>query len=121
MTYGHAVSVLNGWLDTAWATVFIRLTTGDPGAAGAANGAAGDTTRQSITMGAAAGGVKSATTTPSWTNGGTSETIAGIAAFTAAVAGSFIASGALTTPRPWAATDTFTLSTLSIAITPVAA
>ena len=121
MTYGHAVSVLNGWLDAAWATVFIRLTTGDPGAAGAANGAAGDTTRQGITMGAAAGGVKTATTTPSWTNGGTSETIAGIAAFTAAVAGSFIASGQLTVARPWVATDTFTLTSLQVSITPVAA
>jgi hypothetical protein len=121
MTYGHAASVLNGWLDTAWATPFIRLTVGDPGAAGAANLAAGDTTRQGITMAAAAGGVKSATTTPSWTNGGTSETIDGIASFTAAVAGSFIASGELTTARPWAATDTFTLTSLSISITPVAA
>jgi hypothetical protein len=121
MTYGHAVSVLNGWLDAAWATPFIRLHTGDPGAAGAANGAAGDTTRQSITMGPAVGGVKAATSTPSWTNGGTSETIDSIGAHTAAVAGSFIASGQLATPRPWAATDTFTLISLSISITPVAA
>lgn len=121
MVYGMAASVVNGWLDTAFATVFIRLTTGDPGAAGAANGAAGDTTRQGVTMGAAAGGVKSATTTPTWTNGGASETIAGIAAFTAAAAGSFIASGTLTVARPWVATDTFTLSTFTITVTPLAA
>lgn len=121
MTRGMAASVLNGWLDTAFATVFVRLHTGDPGAAGASNGALGDTTRQSITMGAAAGGVKSATTQPSWTNAGTSETISDISTHTLAVAGTFIGSGALTTARAWAATDTFTLTTLSVAITPVAA
>lgn len=121
MAYGMAASVLNGWLDTAFATVFVRLHTGDPGAAGANNGAAGDTTRQGITMGAAAGGVKASTTTASWTNVGTTETIASIGTHTAAVAGSFIGSGLLTVARAWADTDTFTLTTLTVSITPVAA
>lgn len=121
MTYGMAASVVNGWLDTAFATVFIRLHTGDPGAAGAANGAVGDTTRQGITMGPAAGGVKSATTTATWTNVGTTETIVSVGAHTAALLGSFIASGLLAVARPWADTDTFTLTTFSIAVTPLAA
>lgn len=121
MAFGLAVSVVNGWLDTAFATVFVRLVVGDPGASGTSNGAAGDTTRQSITMAAAAGGAKAATTQPVWTNAATTETITGVSLFTASVAGSFIASGLLTASRPWAATDTFTLTSLSVTITPIAA
>jgi hypothetical protein len=122
MTFGFAASVVNGWLDTAFATPFVRLVVGDPGAAGTANGAAGDTTRQGITMAAAAGGAKAMNgTDPVWTNGGTSETITGISIFDAAVAGSFIASGTLTTSQAWATGNTFTLTSLSVSLTPVAA
>jgi hypothetical protein len=121
MTFGFAASVVNGWLDTAFAAAFIRLVVGDPGAAGTSNGAAGDTTRQGITMGAAAAGVKTMTgADPVWTNGGTSETITGVSLFTLAAGGTFIASGTLTTSQAWASGNTFTLTSLSASITPVA-
>jgi hypothetical protein len=56
-----------------------------------------------------------------WTNGGTSETISHISNWTASTAGTFQASGALTASQAWANTNTFTLTSLTIAITPIAA
>lgn len=121
MAYGLAPARANGILDLEFATVYVRLLVGDPGVTGLLNGAAGDTTRMQVLLGAAVGGVKSATNQPVWTNGGASETITGVALFDAAVGGNFLMSGLLTVARPWVAANTFTLSTLSIALTPLAA
>lgn len=122
MTRGLAVAVANAWLDSDFSTIFARLHTGDPGAAGAANGAAGDTTRQAVTMAAASGGSKASTgTDPSWTNGGTSETISDISLHSLAVAGAFKGSAPLTVNQPWVSGNTFTLTNLVIALTPIAA
>jgi hypothetical protein len=74
------------------------------------------------TFGAAAAGSKAMNgTLPVWTNGGTSETISHITLWDAITAGTFQLSGALTTPQAWASGNTFTLSSLTISLTPLAA
>lgn len=124
MTVGLAAAAVNGWLDGTFATAscYVKLHTADPGSAGATAAAAGSTTRVQATMGAAAAGSKAMTSMAStWTNGGTSETLSHISFWTASTAGTFNGSGALTAPQAWVSTNTFTLSPLSIAITPIAA
>ena len=124
MTVGLTAAVVNGWLDGTFATAtcFVKLYVGDPGAAGASNAAAGSTTRVQATMAAASAGSKAMTSMAStWTNGGTSETLSHIGLWTASTAGTFNASGALTASQAWVNTNTFTLTSLSIAITPIAA
>lgn len=124
MTLGFASSVVNGWLDGTFSTTnaWVKLFTGDPGASGASNAAAGDTTRKQATMAAASGGSKAMTGTAGpWTNGGTSETISHIGLFSLVTAGVFQASGALSASQAWVSTNTFTLTSLTIAITPIAA
>lgn len=124
MTTGVASGIANGWLDGTFATAtcFVKLHVGDPGSAGANNAAAGSTTRVQATMAASSGGSKAMTSMASnWTNGGTSETLSHISLWTAASAGTFNGSGALTATQAWVSTNTFTLTSLSIAITPIAA
>lgn len=124
MTVGVAAAAANGWLDGTFATAtcYVKLHTADPGAAGATAAAAGDTTRKQATMAAASGGSKAMTGTAGpWTNVTTTETISHISLWTAAAAGTFNGSAALTASQPWVNTNTFTLSSLSIAITPIAA
>ena len=135
MTVGlSATNLANAWLNvlgsgasagttfTALAGSFTKLHTGDPGAAGATAAAVGSTTRVATTFAAAAAGSKAMNgTLPVWTNGGTSETISHISIWDAITAGNFILSGALTTPQAWASGNTFTLSSLSISLTPIAA
>lgn len=130
MTAGlHAVNLANVWLNilrnttgTAVAAVYVKLHTGDPGASGASNAAVGSTSRPAITWAAASGGAMSMNgTAPSWTNGGTSETLTHISFWTDPSAGNFLGSCALTASQPWASTNTFTLSTQTWTITPIAA
>jgi hypothetical protein len=124
MTIGLAVAAVNGWLDGTFATAtqFVKLHVGDPGSAGATNAAAGSTTRVQATMGAAAAGAKAMTSMASnWANGGTAETLTHLSMWSAATAGTFNGSAALSTGQAWVNTNTFALSSLSIAITPIAA
>lgn len=124
MTVGLASGIVNGWLDTDFATAgaWIKLHTADPGASGATAAAAGDTTRKQATMAAASAGSKAQTgSTGPWTNGGTSETISHISIWSASTSGTFKGSAALTASQAWVNTNTFTLTSLSIAITPIAA
>ena len=124
MTVGFAASVVNGWLDGTFATAscFVKLHTADPGAAGATAAAVGDATRKQATMASASGGSKSASASVGpWTNGGTSETLSHISIWSASSAGTFQGSAALTSSQAWANTNTFTLTSLSIAVTPIAA
>lgn len=123
MTIGFVASVLNGWLDGTFATstCWVKLHTGDPGAAGATAAAAGDTTRKQATMASASGGSKAASSSVGpWTNGGTSETLSNLSLWTAVTAGSVNATATLSSSQAWVATNTFTLTALTIAITPVA-
>ena len=124
MAIGVAASVANGWLDGTFATAtcWVKLHTADPGAAGATAAAAGDTTRKQATMAAAASGSKAASASVGpWTNGGTSETLSHISLWSASSAGTFNLSAALTASQAWVNTNTFTLTALTISITPIAA
>lgn len=130
MTVGiSAVNLANSWLNMLSATAFtapvaayIKLHTGDPGAAGANNAAVGSATRVVNTYAAASAGSKAMNgTLPVWTNGGTSETISHISGWDAVSAGNFLWSAALTAGQAWVSTNTFTLTSLSISFTPIAA
>jgi hypothetical protein len=124
MTLGFASAAVNGWLDGTFSTtnLWVKLHTGDPGSAGTSNAAAGDTTRKQATMNSASGGSKSMSGTAGpWTNGGTSETLSHISIFSLVSGGTFNASGALSASQAWVNTNTFTLTSLTISITPIAA
>lgn len=124
MTRGFAASVINTWLDTVFATAscWVKLHIGDPGAAGAGNPAVGDATRKQATMAAAAGGSKAASAAVGpWTNAGATETISDISLWTLVSAGTFNASGPLAASQAWVATNTLTLTALTVSVTPVAA
>jgi hypothetical protein len=129
MTAGLSTSTVTAWLNTLRGTnmtaptaEYVKLHVGDPGAAGTANAAAGSTTRVVVTHAAPAGGaVALSGTAPSWTNGGTSETLTHVSVWDAATAGTFLYSVALTTSQAWASGNTFTLNTLGVALTPIAA
>jgi hypothetical protein len=122
MTVGLSSGVANSFLDTTFGTTFVKLHTADPGAAAATAAAAGDTTRKAATMAAASGGSKAMTGTAGpWTNGGTSETLTHISLWTASTAGTFNQSVALTASQAWVSTNTFTLTSLVVSISPIAA
>lgn len=116
------LNVLRGTTFTGITNVFVKLHTGDPGAAGANNAAAGSTTRVAITWAAAASGAIAMNgTAPQWTNGGTSETLSHISFWDASTAGNFLGSAALTASQAWASTNTFTLTSQGWSLSPLAA
>lgn len=124
MTVGFSGAIVNGWLDGTFATstCWAKLHTADPGAAGATAAAVGDASRKQATMASASAGSKAATgSVGPWTNGGTSETLSHISLWTASTAGTFNASAALSGSQAWVSTNTFTLTALTIGITPIAA
>ena len=116
------LGVLRGTTFTGIAGVFVKLHTADPGAAGTTGAAAGSTTRPAITWTAPASGAMALTgTAPSWTNGGTTETLTHISFWDSATAGNFLGSAALSSSQSWASGNTFTLSAQGWSITPLAA
>ena len=107
-------------------TSYVQLHVGDPGSAGTANVSVGSTTRLQIldadwTSSAAGSALAMTAAHGPWTNGSATETISHISLFSAAAAGTFYFSIALTTPQPWVGGNTFTLNTLSVGLTPQAA
>lgn len=128
MTAGlSATNLANKWLDmlagtafTAPAAFFVKLHTGDPGSAGA-NNASAVTTRQSVTWSAASGGSKSESASPTAWSMTATETISFVSFWDASTAGNFLGSAALTTSRSVISGDTLTLTTLTIALSPIAA
>jgi len=122
MTVGIAAASANSALDTLMNSSFIKLHTGDPGAAGAGNASA-NTTRVAATFTSAAAGSKAITTTlPVWaTWAAGNETISHISYWSASTAGTFWGSVALTASKAVANGDTLTLNTLTSSITPIAA
>lgn len=130
MTVGlSATNTINVWLNwfrgtnaTAPTALYIKLHTADPGSAGATAAAAGSTTRVVVTEAAPSGSAIAMTgTAPSWTNGGTSETLSHISIWDASTSGNFLASAALSSTQAWVSGNVFTLSTLGISISPTAA
>ena len=129
MTVGFsAVNLANKFLDMLGGTAFtapavtaVKLHTGDPGSAGTANASA-ETTRKALTWSAASAGSKSITATlPTWSWVAGSETIADISVWDSTTAGNFLFSGALTASKPVTNGDTFNLTSLTVAFTPIAA
>lgn len=109
-----AVGVRNAWLD-AFARgvaydndeVWVKLHTGDPGAAGT-NNAASETTRQQATFGdAASSGAITNTVALEWTNVSNTETYTHVSLWTASSAGTFLGSDDLSASAAVNAGDTF--------------
>lgn len=125
----HPTNVAHEWLNwirgvatTAPASVNSKLHTADPGSAGTTAAAAGDTTRKAATFSAAAGGAIGLTgALPTWTNGGTSETLTHVSNWSHITTGVVLWTVPLTVPQPWVNTNTFTLTTLGVSITPLMA
>lgn len=129
MTTGlHTSNLANRWLDmlagtafTAPTNVYVKLHTGDPGAAGTANASA-ETTRKQITWSAAASGSKSMSGTLSWTSwaAGT-ETISHISIWDNSTAGNVLWSGQLSSNKTVNNGDTLNITSLTAALTPLMA
>jgi uncharacterized membrane protein YdcZ (DUF606 family) len=104
--------------------VQLHTSVGEPGAAGTSNVATGSgATRVVVTFSASSSGaVAMSGTAPSWTawSGGT-VTLSYISVWSAITAGNFLYSAALTTPKAITTGDTFTLSSLSVSLAPLAA
>lgn len=106
------------------ASTYVALHVGDPGSAGTANGSSGSSARSQVTFGAASAGSISLTSTqPSWTNGGTTETITHVSVWSTSGAGTgnFLWSAQLGTAKSWASADVLTLTSMSLALSPIAA
>jgi len=132
MTTGIAATTLaNKWLDmlggtafTAPAGSYVGLHTADPGAAGTTSPCTGSVggVRKAVTWGAASAGSKAMTGTPSWAawDGG-SVTISHISSWDAVTSGNFLFSTALAAGQAITNGSTFNLTSLSVALTPIAA
>ena len=120
-TFANALlNVLENVAPTLYTNVYFQLHTGAPGAAGTSNVSVGCATRTSTTFAAASAGSIAIAGTPSFTNGGTSETITDVSAWSAASSGTFLFSGAAGTSKAWASADQIQISSLSVAFTPIA-
>ena len=127
MTVGlSAANLANKMLDGvrnvsfAVAGTYVKIHTGDPGT-GAANAAAGSTTRPAVTFAAAANGAIALTgTQPIWTNGGTSETVTHISVWDSATAGNMVWTAQLASSKAWSAGDTLTLTSCGLSLSPLA-
>lgn len=122
MTTGFgAAGLANVWLDQLDGSA-VKLHTGDPGVAGTSNASA-ETTRKALTFSAASAGSKAAVATlPSWaTWSAGSETLTHISLWTATSGGTFRLSLPLTASKAVANGDTVNLTSLTIALIPIAA
>jgi hypothetical protein len=108
--------VCNGTAFTALSTLYVKLHTGAPGEAGTAN-AATETTRDSITFGAASGGVATSDSAQQWTSYPAAETVSHISIWDAATSGNCLFTGALAASRTMAIGDTLDIASGAITIT----
>ena len=117
------LNFLGGTTPTAPSALWVELHTANPGASGTTAVSVGNATRKQVTVTTSAAGsaIALSGTAPSWTNGGTSETITDVAVWSASSSGTFLWSVALTSSQAWVSGNTFTLSTLGVSITPQAA
>lgn len=125
----HAVNLANKWLDflsgttpTAPSSSYVKLHTGDPGAAATANVSA-NTTRVLLAWLAASAGSKSITATlPQWaTWAAGSETISHISVWDNLTAGNLLFTAALTVSKAMTNGDTLNLTSLQFSLSPLAA
>lgn len=116
------LNYVRGTSPTAPAAVYVKLHTADPGASGATAAAAGSTTRPAITWAAASSNAIAMNgTAPSWTNGGTSETLSHVSFWDSSTAGNFLGSAVLSSSQAWATGNVYTLSTQGWSLSPIAA
>ncbi len=124
-----AVNLANSWLNmlggtafTAPAATYVKLHTADPGSAGA-TAASSVTTRPAVTWAAASAGSKASNNTPSWASwaGTNGEVVTHISVWDASSAGNFLFSAALSASKTVNTGDTLNLTSLSYALTPLAA
>lgn len=109
-THSHAVlNVLRGTNYTAPASVWLKLHTGDPGAAGTANASA-EATRKQVTFAAPSAGaaVAAAVSWTGWSAG--PETITHVSLWDASTGGNFLMSGALAASKAVANSDTLNVT-----------
>ena len=119
----QASAVLNLYRNTAGTalTPFVQLHTADPAAAGTTGVSVGSTTRNAITWNAPSAGSMTLLALAAWTNGGTSETISHVSLWSLASGGVFLQSFALTSSQPWVNTNTLTITSFTVNLTPIAA
>lgn len=124
MATGISNYLANKWLDalgnaTAFSvtTAYVKLHTGDPGAAGTSN-AATETTRKSASFAAATNGAIASDADITWTNIAGSEDATHFTAWDNATTGNFLFSGTIT-GNPYTAGDTYTIASgaLSVSLT----
>lgn len=123
MTAGLSTTLANSTLSTITGSAgFVKLHTGDPGAAGTSNASA-ETTRKAVTWGSpSAGSIAATSTLPTWTPWAAgSETITHISYWSLVTAGVFQGSVALTASKSVTNGDTLNLTALSYAQAPIAA
>ena len=115
MAHGLSAYLCNSWLDAlanntsyAVAQVYIKLHTGDPGAAGTAN-AATETTRKAASFGVAVAGAINSDADISWTSIAGSQDASHFTAWDNLTVGNFLFSGTITA-NPYTAGDTYTIS-----------
>ena len=102
---------------------YVKLHTGDPGAAGA-NNAFGDTTRKAATFSAAASdGTITTSADLNWTNVSAAGTVSHVSFWSASTAGTFLGSDDLAVARALAIGDNFTIlaGDVDLSLTPIAA
>jgi hypothetical protein len=124
MATGISNYLANKWLDalgnaTAFSvtTAYVKLHTGDPGAAGTSN-AATETTRKSASFAAAANGAIASDADLTWTNIAGTEDATHFTAWDNATTGNFLFSGTIT-GNPYTAGDTYTIASgaLNVSLT----
>lgn len=112
------LNVFRGTSHTAPAGVYVKLHTGDPGAAGTANPSA-VTTRNQATFSAPSGNAIALSALAPWSMTG-AETITHLSMWDASTGGNFLGSVALASAKSVVATDTLTVTSLTISKTSVA-
>lgn len=123
---GTANSILNELCNAGSWTVptsfWVKLHTGDPGAAGTAN-AATNATRQLGSFSSASGGAITSSSAVTWTSVSTTETYSHVSFWDASSGGTLLATDALETSRGVTAGDNFTIAAgdIDISLSPVAA
>ncbi|WPH57657.1 hypothetical protein [Mycobacterium phage WXIN] len=127
MAWGLSTYLANKLLDHAFrnttytppATIYAKMHTGDPGAAGTAN-ASGQATRVATTFAAAASGSIAISNTPEFTLNA-SETITGVSFWDASTSGNFLYSAQASVSKGGVSGDIIRVSTNTFGFTPLAA
>lgn len=119
-----ANGVLNTWrgISRSVSSIYVQLHTGDPGADGEDNISVGDPSLKLVNFSAAANGTLAISSSPVWTNGGTSETLRYVSTWDGPDGPGTDEcqwSAQLTTSQSWAEDDTYTLDELGLAFTPL--